>query len=221
MSSVRWRWPGSWVARTAASPWPPPSVPRIGLLCAPGRLPVVPVAMASFRTLHIVSSVASISRHAARARTCHAAGPRHLRRPGGSGQRSAGESAGAAAGSPAPGARRQGAWDDRLPPSISANCFASRLPFTRDGDDFIVTPPSYRFDIEIEEDLIEEIARLHGYENIPAAAPQGSWRCCRRPSRHARWHASGRFSPTAAIRRWSTSLSSKKPGKRISPATSS
>lgn len=36
---------------------------------------------------------------------------------------------------------------------------------------FTVTPPSYRFDIEIEEDLIEEIARLHGYDNIPAIAP--------------------------------------------------
>ena len=36
---------------------------------------------------------------------------------------------------------------------------------------FEVTPPSYRFDISIEEDLIEEIARLHGYDNIPAIAP--------------------------------------------------
>ena len=47
------------------------------------------------------------------------------------------------------------------------------LPFTRDGDDFLVTPPTWRFDIEIEEDLIEEIARLHGYDNIPAPAPRG------------------------------------------------
>ncbi len=31
-----------------------------------------------------------------------------------------------------------------------------------------VTPPSYRFDIAIEADLVEEIARLHGYNNIPA-----------------------------------------------------
>lgn len=46
------------------------------------------------------------------------------------------------------------------------------LGFVRDGDDFIVTPPTYRFDIEIEEDLIEEIVRLHGYDNIPARAPQ-------------------------------------------------
>ncbi len=41
----------------------------------------------------------------------------------------------------------------------------------RHGDDFLVTPPSWRFDIEIEEDLIEEIARLHGYDNIPAPPP--------------------------------------------------
>jgi len=49
-----------------------------------------------------------------------------------------------------------------------------RLQFTfkQDGDVFEVTPPSYRFDITIEEDLIEEIARLHGYEHIPATPPQ-------------------------------------------------
>ena len=46
------------------------------------------------------------------------------------------------------------------------------LTFKRDGDDFIVIPPSYRFDIEIEEDLIEEIVRLNGYDNIPSAAPR-------------------------------------------------
>jgi len=48
------------------------------------------------------------------------------------------------------------------------------LSFVREGDDFLVTPPSWRFDIEIEEDLIEEIARLHGYDNIPAPAPRGN-----------------------------------------------
>jgi len=39
------------------------------------------------------------------------------------------------------------------------------------GDVFTVTPPSYRFDITIEEDLIEEVARLHGYDHIPATPP--------------------------------------------------
>ncbi|MDR1163629.1 MAG: phenylalanine--tRNA ligase subunit beta [Candidatus Accumulibacter sp.] len=38
-----------------------------------------------------------------------------------------------------------------------------------DGENFIVVPPSFRFDIEIEADLIEEIARLYGYDNIPSS----------------------------------------------------
>lgn len=45
------------------------------------------------------------------------------------------------------------------------------LSFTREPGLFTVTPPSYRFDIEIEEDLIEEIARVYGFENIPALPP--------------------------------------------------
>lgn len=48
------------------------------------------------------------------------------------------------------------------------------LQFTRDGDRFVVTPPPYRFDLEIEEDLIEEVARLHGFERIPALPPKAS-----------------------------------------------
>jgi phenylalanyl-tRNA synthetase beta chain len=46
------------------------------------------------------------------------------------------------------------------------------LDCARRGDEFTVTPPSHRFDIEIEEDLIEELARLHGYDNIPAPPPK-------------------------------------------------
>jgi phenylalanyl-tRNA synthetase beta chain len=45
------------------------------------------------------------------------------------------------------------------------------LPFTREPGRFTVTAPSYRFDIEIEEDLIEEVARVYGFENIPALPP--------------------------------------------------
>jgi phenylalanyl-tRNA synthetase beta chain len=30
-----------------------------------------------------------------------------------------------------------------------------------------VRPPSYRFDLEIEADLVEEVARIHGYDSIP------------------------------------------------------
>ena len=37
-----------------------------------------------------------------------------------------------------------------------------------------VTVPGYRFDISIEVDLIEEVARIFGYNNIPNVAPQAS-----------------------------------------------
>ena len=48
-----------------------------------------------------------------------------------------------------------------------------RLPARRDGERFVVTPPSYRFDLQIEEDLIEEVVRLWGYERLPLRAPAG------------------------------------------------
>jgi phenylalanyl-tRNA synthetase beta chain len=35
-----------------------------------------------------------------------------------------------------------------------------------------VTPPSYRGDLHIEEDLVEEVARLGGYEHVPLALPE-------------------------------------------------
>lgn len=40
-----------------------------------------------------------------------------------------------------------------------------RLEVTNDG--WSVTPPARRFDVSIEEDLIEEIGRVFGYDNIP------------------------------------------------------
>ena len=39
------------------------------------------------------------------------------------------------------------------------------------ADKLICTPPSYRFDMSIREDLIEEIARIYGYDNIPSVLP--------------------------------------------------
>ncbi len=46
----------------------------------------------------------------------------------------------------------------------------SRLGCTHQAvtDGLLVTPPSHRFDLAIEADFIEEIARVYGYENIPA-----------------------------------------------------
>lgn len=43
--------------------------------------------------------------------------------------------------------------------------------FTEQDDVFSVTPPSFRFDLEIEEDLIEEVARIYGFERIPGNPP--------------------------------------------------
>lgn len=39
------------------------------------------------------------------------------------------------------------------------------------NDVWQVTSASWRFDIEIEEDLVEEIARIYGYNSIPNKAP--------------------------------------------------
>lgn len=49
-----------------------------------------------------------------------------------------------------------------------------QLSDTAEG--WLVTAPTRRFDIAIEEDLIEEIARIHGYERIPMHAPSGELR---------------------------------------------
>ncbi len=46
-----------------------------------------------------------------------------------------------------------------------------RFDFTEQDGVFKVTPPSYRFDLVIEEDFIEELARMHGYDAIPAQLP--------------------------------------------------
>jgi len=60
-----------------------------------------------------------------------------------------------------------------VPATDMADIFG-RLGFRpgRDGEAFVVTPPSYRFDIEIEEDLVEEVARVYGFERIPARPPR-------------------------------------------------
>lgn len=44
------------------------------------------------------------------------------------------------------------------------------------ADGWHVTAPTRRFDIAIEEDLIEEIARIHGYNAIPTTLPGGATR---------------------------------------------
>jgi phenylalanyl-tRNA synthetase beta chain len=55
-----------------------------------------------------------------------------------------------------------------LAPDVVADCL-NRLGMKVEGAAPVwsVTPPSWRFDISIEEDLIEEVARLYGFDNIP------------------------------------------------------
>lgn len=45
------------------------------------------------------------------------------------------------------------------------------LSFSVTDNVFTVTSPSYRFDLFIEEDLIEEVARIYGFERIPDVPP--------------------------------------------------
>src|SRR5690625_1003719 len=59
-----------------------------------------------------------------------------------------------------------------IPEAEMANVF-TRLgfEFTLKEGLFTVIPPAYRFDLSIEEDLIEEVARIVGFEQIPAHMP--------------------------------------------------
>jgi phenylalanyl-tRNA synthetase beta chain len=46
------------------------------------------------------------------------------------------------------------------------------LPHTEADGVLTVTPPSWRFDLEIEEDLIEEVIRVIGFDQLPLTPPQ-------------------------------------------------
>jgi len=48
------------------------------------------------------------------------------------------------------------------------------LPLVEGEGTLTVTPPSYRFDLQIEEDLIEEVVRMVGYQQLPATPPLAS-----------------------------------------------
>lgn len=52
----------------------------------------------------------------------------------------------------------------------------ARLQFTTsvEGNEITVTVPTRRGDITIEEDLVEEVGRIYGYDNIPKTLPKGA-----------------------------------------------
>ncbi|MCW9088497.1 MAG: phenylalanine--tRNA ligase subunit beta, partial [Gammaproteobacteria bacterium] len=55
------------------------------------------------------------------------------------------------------------------------------MALNRIDDGWHVEAPSFRFDIAIEVDLIEEIGRIVGYENLPSSRPQGALTMQARP----------------------------------------
>lgn len=65
-----------------------------------------------------------------------------------------------------------------MPVSLDqATTYLTKLGFTivgQSGATLTVNPPSWRIDVLREEDLVEEIGRVHGYEKIPEALPIGS-----------------------------------------------
>ena len=63
------------------------------------------------------------------------------------------------------------------------------LPAVREADAFVVSPPSFRFDLEIEEDLIEEVARLYGFERIAAHPPRAALSMLKTPEATRSLHA--------------------------------
>jgi phenylalanyl-tRNA synthetase beta chain len=65
----------------------------------------------------------------------------------------------------------------------------SRREGQGEDDAFVVTPPSFRFDVEIEEDLVEEVARVHGFQNIPANPPLAAAIMRSEPETHRSLHA--------------------------------
>jgi phenylalanyl-tRNA synthetase beta chain len=90
-------------------------------------------------------------------------------------------------------ARAQRVIGMEIPAEEMASIFARlQLPFGRDGGGadqaFSVTPPSYRFDLEIEEDLIEEVARVHGFEHIPVRPPLAAAVMHSEPETHRSLH---------------------------------
>lgn len=56
---------------------------------------------------------------------------------------------------------------DTIKDIFSSLCFT----YTLEGETFNVTVPTYRNDITMEADLIEEVARMYGYDHIPSTLP--------------------------------------------------
>jgi phenylalanyl-tRNA synthetase beta chain len=63
------------------------------------------------------------------------------------------------------------------------------LAFEEGRGTITVTPPSYRFDLKIEEDLIEEVVRIVGYGKLPMTPPVAPVTARRQPEQRRSVHA--------------------------------
>jgi phenylalanyl-tRNA synthetase beta chain len=63
------------------------------------------------------------------------------------------------------------------------------LPVTASPGVLTVTPPSWRFDLQIEEDLIEEVIRVLGYQTLPDTPPLAPVTARVRPEARRSLHA--------------------------------
>jgi len=61
--------------------------------------------------------------------------------------------------------------------------------FVQETGRFIVTPPSWRFDLTLEEDLIEEVIRVLGYASLPDTPPVAPVVPLALPEARRSWHA--------------------------------
>jgi phenylalanyl-tRNA synthetase beta chain len=92
------------------------------------------------------------------------------------------------------------------------------MDVTAADDSWLVTPPSYRFDISIEADLIEELARIYGYNQLPITAPKADIRL---QARAETAHDLGRIKQLFVDQGWqeAITMSFVEPGllKRLDP----
>lgn len=70
-----------------------------------------------------------------------------------------------------------------------ANIFSSlKFEYTLEDNKFNVLVPTYRNDITMTADLIEEVARIYGYDKIPATLPEMSMTVGKRTDQQAKKH---------------------------------
>jgi phenylalanyl-tRNA synthetase beta chain len=69
------------------------------------------------------------------------------------------------------------------PPAAEATAILERLglPARRDGETLDVEVPSFRRDVTMEDDLVEEVIRVWGYDRIPSTLPGGAISLVRLP----------------------------------------